>query len=82
VSKARVLAAAPPPDASRRFLRPREVEALYGLSQKFLAHSRGRGDGPPYCKPSGKLVLYPVAELEAWLAASRRQSTSDTGCQE
>jgi predicted DNA-binding transcriptional regulator AlpA len=67
------------PRSDRRFLRPREVEALYGLSEKYLAHARGRGDGPPFCKPSGKLVLYSVADLEAWLAARRRQSTSDPG---
>jgi hypothetical protein len=65
--------------AGARFLRPHQVEAMYGLSRKFLAHARGRGDGPPFSKPSGKLVLYSVVDLEAWLAASRRNSTSDTG---
>jgi len=35
---------------SSRFLRPHQVEAIYGLSRKFLAHARGRGDGPPFCK--------------------------------
>ncbi len=72
---------APRPDALR-FLRPAQVEALYGLSRKYLGHARGRGDGPPFCKPSGKLVLYAVADLEAWLAAWRRQSTSDPGIRE
>ena len=62
-----------------RFLRPHQVEALYGLTQKFLAHARGRGDGPPFVKPSPKLVLYAVADLESWLAARRRLSTSDPG---
>ena len=33
-----------------RFLRPHQVEALYGLTQKFLAHARGRGDGPSLCE--------------------------------
>jgi predicted DNA-binding transcriptional regulator AlpA len=65
----------PPP----RFLRPHQVEALYGLSRKYLAHARGRGDGPPFCKPSAKLVLYSVEELEAWLARRRRVSTCDPG---
>ena len=65
----------PPP----RFLRPHQVEALYGLSRKYLAHARARGDGPPFCKPSAKLVLYPVEELEAWLAQRRRVSTCDPG---
>ena len=64
---------------SARFLRPHQVEALYGLTQKFLAHARGRGDGPPFVKPSQKLVLYAVEDLELWLAARRRVSTSDPG---
>jgi predicted DNA-binding transcriptional regulator AlpA len=62
-----------------RFLRPHQVEALYGLSRKYLAHARARGDGPPFCKPSAKLVLYSVDELERWLAQRRRVSTSDPG---
>jgi hypothetical protein len=62
-----------------RFLRPRQVEAIYALSCKFLAHARGRGDGPPFSKPSGRLVLYAVADVEAWLAAHRLSSTSDAG---
>jgi len=62
-----------------RFLRPQQVEALYGLTRKFLAHARGRGDGPPFVKPSSKLVLYAVEDVELWLAARRRLSTSDPG---
>jgi predicted DNA-binding transcriptional regulator AlpA len=67
---------------SSRFLRPHQVEAIYGLSRKFLAHARGRGDGPPFCKASGKLVLYAVDDIERWLAARRRKSTSDPGSTE
>jgi hypothetical protein len=65
-----------------RFLRPHQVEAMYGLTQKFLAHARGRGDGPPFVKPSAKLVLYAVEDLELWLASRRRVSTSDPGPEE
>jgi hypothetical protein len=68
--------------AGVRFLRPHQVAALYGLSEKFLAHARGRGDGPPYTRPSRKIVLYSVADLEAWLAAHRRKSTADPGPEE
>ena len=67
---------------SKRFLRPHQVEAIYGLSRKFLAHARGRGDGPPFCKASGKLVLYAVDDIERWLAGRRRRSTSDRGTAE
>jgi hypothetical protein len=62
-----------------RFLRPHQVEAVYGLTRKFLANARVRGDGPPFCKASPKLVLYSVDELEAWLARRRRVSTCDPG---
>jgi hypothetical protein len=65
-----------------KFLRPFQVEAIYGLSRKFLAHARGRGDGPPFCKASGKLVLYDVNDIERWLTARRRTSTSDRGAAE
>ena len=70
-------AAASPTGA--RFLRPEQVEALYGLSRKFLAHARGRGDGPPFSKAGRKVVLYAVADVEQWLAVRRRRSTSDPG---
>ena len=66
-------------ELSPRFLRPHEVEALDGLSMKYLAHARARGDGPPFCKPSAKLVPYSVDELEKWLAQRRRVSTCDPG---
>jgi hypothetical protein len=65
-----------------RFLRPHQVEELYGLTQKYLASARVRGDGPPFCKPSRKLVLYSVEELESWLTQRRRLSTSDPGHEE
>ena len=68
-----------PPVSSPRFLRPQQVEELYGLSRKFLAHARVRGDGPPFCKPSAKLVLYSVDDLETWLIQTRRVSTGDPG---
>jgi predicted DNA-binding transcriptional regulator AlpA len=69
------------PDA-RRFLRPEQVEVIFGLSRKYLAHARGRGDGPPFSKAGRKVVLYSVADIEEWLAARRRQSTSDPGAPE
>jgi hypothetical protein len=68
-----------PPIGAPRFLRPAEVEALYGLTRKFLAHARGRGDGPPFSKAGRKVVLYKVTDVEEWLAARRRLSTADPG---
>jgi hypothetical protein len=65
-----------------RFLRPCEVEALYSLSRKYLADARGRGDGLPFSKAGRRVVLYAIADIEAWLAARRRSSTSDPGAPE
>ena len=51
--------------------------ALYlGLSASFLNKLRCTGGGPGYVK-LGRRVLYPKAELEAWIEARRRQSTSE-----
>jgi hypothetical protein len=68
--------------AGARFLRPEQVEVLYGLGKKYLAHARVRGDGPPFSKAGRKVVLYAVADIEAWLACRRRLSTSDHGSTE
>lgn len=62
-----------------RFLRPRQVAEIYGLSLKFLAHARVRGNGPSYRKLGRKLCLYSVDEVEQWLEAQRRNSTSEYG---
>ena len=55
---------------------PQAAEYL-GLSQSTLAKMRLRGDGPPYLKLGGKIVVYDIQDIESWLAASRRHSTSE-----
>lgn len=60
------------PDAL--FLRTNQVQDRYGLSKKWLARCRSEGvGGPPFYKVSGKLVLYKVEELEAWIAAAAKR---------
>lgn len=49
-----------------------------GLAPKTLDNWRSTGGGPPYYKIGGR-VLYDDAEVDAWLAARRRTSTSDPG---
>jgi predicted DNA-binding transcriptional regulator AlpA len=49
-----------------------------GLSDKTLNNWRSLGTGPPYFKLGGRIV-YDDAEVDAWLAARRRTSTSDPG---
>ncbi len=54
---------------------PAAAEYL-AISASTLAKMRLRGDGPPFFKAGARVVLYDVAELEAWLADRRRLSTS------
>jgi hypothetical protein len=49
-----------------------------GLPERSLENFRLRGGGPPYFK-IGARVVYDTAELDSWLAARRRTSTSDRG---
>ena len=51
--------------------------AYVGLSPYTLENLRSRGGGPAYSK-LGRRVIYRIEDLDAWLLASRRTSTSDT----
>ena len=55
---------------------PAAAEYL-GLSASTLAKMRLRGDGPIYSKAGPRVVVYDIADLESWLTARRRRSTSD-----
>jgi predicted DNA-binding transcriptional regulator AlpA len=52
--------------------------ARTGLAVKTLQNWRSAGTGPAFYKLGGR-VLYDTDELDAWLAARRRTSTSDRG---
>jgi predicted DNA-binding transcriptional regulator AlpA len=58
-------------------LRSPAAAAYLGLSASTLAKMRLRGDGPVYSKAGPRIVVYDVADLDAWLATRRRQSTSE-----
>ena len=49
-----------------------------GVRPQTLAKMRVQGTSPPFHK-IGSRVLYDVAELDAWIAARKRRSTSDDG---
>lgn len=61
------------------------LAARLGLSRQSLAVWRLNGSGPPFYK-AGSRVLYRVCDVEEWLKARRRTSTStpmrDVGGQE
>jgi predicted DNA-binding transcriptional regulator AlpA len=53
-----------------------EAAARYlGLARSTLAKMRVRGDGPPYAKAGSRVVVYDIADLNAWLRGTRRTST-------
>lgn len=56
---------------------PAAAEYL-GMSPSTLAKMRLRGDGPIYMKAGPRVVLYDLADLDAWLESCRRKSTSDS----
>jgi len=59
-------------------LPPKEVSRRYpALSETYLQKLRLSGKGPAYAKPTGRRVIYSVADIEMWLAASRVNSTSE-----
>ncbi len=62
-------------------LRPPAAAEYLGLSASTLAKMRLRGDGPIFYKAGSRVVVYDLADLESWLTARKRSSTSDTGGQ-
>lgn len=61
----------------REVMRPIEVEHVYGITTGQLQKLRMRGNGPPFIKPTHRMVLYRRADVEAWLELHRVSSTSE-----
>ena len=59
-----------------RFVRTPEAARLLDLSPRTLEKHRCEGTGPIYRKLGGR-VVYSVADLEVWVQASARHSTSE-----
>jgi excisionase family DNA binding protein len=60
----------------RRKLRTPEAAEYVGIASSTLEKLRVTGGGAPYIR-IGRVVLYDPDDLDAWLAAHRRKSTSD-----
>jgi excisionase family DNA binding protein len=56
----------------------KQAAQFLGLSPRTLESWRLTGNGPAYIKV-GRRVRYRRSDLEAWLDARRRTSTSDPG---
>lgn len=63
---------------SRPKLRTAAAATYTGLAKSTLEKMRVRGDGCAFIR-IGRAVLYDPDDLDAWLAANRRRSTSDHG---
>ena len=66
-------------EAPQRKMRPRDAALYLGTTESTLAKWRLRGDGPLYSKCGPRLIIYDVADMDAWLAGRKRSSTSDNG---
>ena len=62
---------------SSQFLRSKQAAEYVGLAESTLAKMRHRGDGPIYSKAGRRIVVYHQSDLDEWLAAGRRRSTSE-----
>jgi hypothetical protein len=67
------------PEQRRRWARTPEAAAHAGASASTFEKYRLLGTGPPYHKLGPKIVIYDLDELDKWLEARRRSSTSDLG---
>lgn len=50
-----------------------------GIAKSTLNKSRLTGDGPPFVKVGSRSVVYRKADLDKFLEARLRRSTSDAG---
>jgi predicted DNA-binding transcriptional regulator AlpA len=58
------------------FLRRKEAAEYLGLSKSHLDRLALEGGGPVFSKPSQKLVLYRVDDLNEWIDSFRVENTS------
>ena len=61
-----------------QLLSTKQAARIMGLSHRTLERYRLTGQGPAYRKLGGRVVYHP-ADLERWIEAARRSSTSDPG---
>ena len=59
------------------FLTRKRLSELIDVSERTFERWRVEGTGPAFVK-AGRKVLYRANDVEAWLLATRRQSTSSS----
>ena len=60
----------------KQLLTQPRLSELIDVSERTLERWRVEGSGPVFCR-AGRKVLYQLEDVEIWLAASRRRSTSE-----
>ncbi len=60
----------------RPMLRTRQAAAYTGMAKSTLEKLRCNGGGAPFIRV-GRVVMYDPNDLDAWLAAHKRRTTSD-----
>jgi hypothetical protein len=72
-----------PPDpvkvSALTYLNADEAGAYTSIAPSTLAKYRWRGDGPVFIRVTPRKIRYRRTDLDAWLAARARVSTSDDG---
>ena len=63
-------------DAQRKLLTPFEAADRLGVSWRTLEGWRQRGTGPVFCRLSTRRIRYREQDVERFIAAQRRASTS------
>lgn len=69
----------PIPENPGALLFTAEAAFLLGLSTRTLEALRLKGEGPPFYALGKRAVRYRRCDLDSWMGAKRRRSTSDPG---
>jgi predicted DNA-binding transcriptional regulator AlpA len=69
----------PPQTRSRRVLRTPDAAQYIGLTASTLEKMRLTGTGPPFIRIGTRAVGYCIDDLDFFIEAGRRASTSDSG---
>jgi excisionase family DNA binding protein len=59
-----------------RLIRPKDAARMLGVSEQTLARWRVEGGKIPFAR-LGRAIVYDVVDLEAFVAARKRTSTSE-----
>ena len=61
------------PVTERQYFNPAEAAIILGFSKQALALWRSQGRGPAWSKPAGGRIVYRREDLDAFVAAGRRE---------